>query len=87
MKLFRATRCSLEFAFTSDCPNDVKANMMHRCLATVSEGKVVAVPPLFQQWVTVYESRTAGLMLPLIGFVSDERMAEISSRVRRAFRL
>ncbi|ADG20897.1 hypothetical protein [Paraburkholderia atlantica] len=83
--MLRATQCSTEVKFVTDCPNDMKSNMMHRCLAAIETGRTAAVPPLYQQWVTVTEKRVDGLMLPFIGFVPDERIAQIRARLRRAF--
>lgn len=85
--MFRATQGSMEFKFATDCPNDVKASIMHRCPAAIETGRVATVPPLYQQWVTVIDTRVHGLMLPEIGFVSDERIASISARLRRIVRL
>jgi hypothetical protein len=85
--IFRATQGSIEFKFTDDCPNDVKYNVMQRCLSGAMDGKPVVVPPLFRQWVIVIDDRTSGLMLPFVGFMSGERIARIRSHLRRTLRL
>lgn len=85
--MFRATQGSMKFKFSADCPNDVKANIMRRCLATIETGRAAAVPALYQQWVTVSETQVHGRMLPLIGFVSDERIAKICERIRHIVRM
>lgn len=85
--MFRATNCSTEFKFTADCPDDVKSNILHRCLVATGNGETATVPPLYRQWVTVTEERVSGLMLPFIGFVSDDRVAQICAGLRRAFRI
>jgi hypothetical protein len=84
--MFRATNCSTEFTFAADCPDDVKSNILQRCLSASERGKVATVPPLYRQWVTITEERVSGLWLPLIGFVSDERIAQIRARLRRVFK-
>lgn len=85
--MFRATEGSMKFKFSTDCPNYVKANIMQRCLAAIEMGRVATVPPLYQRWVTVIETRVHGRMLPIIGFVSDERIVSICARIRSIVRM
>lgn len=71
--------------FSPDCPDYVKKRTFNCYLQHIQEEETRPKPPLCDQpWVTLVDERISGWWFPFYGFVSDEALRRLASRVMAA---
>ena len=72
------------FVFTPDCPEHVKVRTVKTVWPNLDDDEKIVVPLCDQPFVKLVDSTVKGWELPFVGFVSDERVAELVAQARRA---